>query len=60
MGGIVEEKRLGHISFKPSLRKSYQRRSVESFVEFSVQTIDTEIDMERWKRPGRLLPLQLL
>jgi len=60
VGQIVKEKRLRFLPLKTSSRKSYQRRSIESFGEFSMQTINSEIANERSKRPGRLLPLQLL
>ena len=57
---IVKEKRFGFLPLTLSPKKSHQRRSIEPLVEFSLETIGTAIDKERSKRPGRILPLQLL
>jgi len=55
----VKEKRLGFIQLDTNFKKFQQRRSIATFMESSVETIN-KIDLERSKRPGRLLPLQLL
>jgi len=56
---LVKEKRLRVITLKTNSKKSHQRRSIETLTEFSVDT-NVETDQDRSKRPGRLLPLQLL
>ena len=55
----VKEKRIGFIPMKSTSRKSHQRRSSETFVEFSLENASDIIDNERSKRPIRLLPLHL-
>ena len=57
---IVKEKRLGPVPLKTKKTKLHQRRSVEKFMDSAVVDSAGGIDLERSKRPARLLPDYLL
>jgi len=58
MEQIVKEKRLGPIPLKIKETKLHQRRSVEAFLHSKIEL--DQIELERSKRPIRLLPLHIL
>jgi len=57
---LVQEKRLGPVPLKTKVTKLHERRSIIEILMDSIVKSTSEMDLERSKRPGRLLPFHLL